>query len=104
MENKKPLNDLEDPEFTLEEARQWLHKVEDDAWLAESRAASLEFLLLNMFIALTKDRVLDGERLTQRLEAILPLVATQHRTGAVSLVKCLREILSDEAQNGYVLH
>lgn len=104
MENRKPRKLEEDPEFTLEEAEKWLSKVEDDAWATESRAGSLEVLLINMLIGLAEKNVLDGERLIQRLERALPLLNSPHRIGVEALLTQLRSLLSGEAPDVYVLH
>lgn len=108
MENDDTTNDLEDPEFTLEEAREWLTKVEDDAWVAGSRSAALEFIFCNLLVVLNTAKVIDGIAFTQRLQHMLPLLENSPQISAGMILDHLQEVFangtSGGSPGGYVLH
>jgi len=101
MENEK-LVDL--GPFTLDEAKDWLHKLEDEKWDAFSRAGALEFMLGNLLIELNKENVIAGLPFIQKLQALLPLQPEAYKTSAEQILGRLRLSLSNDDKDGYALH
>ena len=101
MENEKRI-DL--GPFTLEEAKDWLHRLEEEKWDAFSRSGALEFMLGNLLIELNKKKVIDGRPFIQKLQALLPLQPETVQISAALILERLRLSFSQEDQGGYALH
>lgn len=90
--------------FTLEEAKEWLLKVEDTAWCASSTSGALEFILGNLLLELDKAKMIDGMTFIQRLETLVPLLENTPQISANLILEQLRKNLSGKVRSGYVLH
>lgn len=90
--------------FTLEEAKEWLHQVEDTAWVAASTSGALEFILCNLLLELDKAKLIDGMAFIGRLEMGLPKLENTPQIAAKLILEQLRKNLSGKAPGGYVLH
>jgi len=90
--------------FTLEEAKDWLHRLEDEKWDAFSRAGALEFMLGNLLIELNRKKAIDGMLFIQKLQALLPLQPETVQTSAALILERLHLSFSQENQGGYALH
>ena len=93
--------------FTLEEAKEWLHKLEDDAWIAKSQAAALDFILGNLLVELDRSGVMDAKQFVGRLQKLVPLLESSPQISAKVMLDQLQATLADggsDGSGGYLLH
>ena len=90
--------------FTLEEAKEWLHHLEDTAWDASSRAGAVEFILGNLLLTLSKAKAIDGMAFIEGLQKALPMQSAPHQIHAEHMLAQLHSLFLGEVPGGYVLH
>jgi hypothetical protein len=101
MEKKKRI-DL--GPFTLDEAKELLLRLEDDLWVASSRAASVEFILGSLLLELNREGGLDGMAFTRKLQEQVQDQPMSCQVSAGLMLAQLQAAFSGGGQSGYVLH
>lgn len=89
--------------FTLEEAKEWLFRLEDIATIERDVAFGIRFALLNLFGALSASGLIDGTAFIATLRAHLPAIGQANlRLGAECVLADWERAL--RAPPGTVLH
>lgn len=92
------------PPLSLEEMNERLNLIEDNAWVAGSRSAALEFIVANLLIELDKRSVIDGPAFIALLETAVPELETPAQMSVTAIFEQLRKCVGGKAPYGYVLH
>ncbi len=98
MEDQKPRRPPpEIKPLTPDEQREWMCELEDIATEARNDVAALEFLFCNLFLALARRGVLEGDSLIAYLRDRTAVLDHPARTAAQRFLDSLRLQLADPA-------
>jgi hypothetical protein len=72
--------------FTLEEAKEWLHWLEDIATINRDRQYADRVLLINLVLELAAAGVVDGKALVSRMSNSIPQIEGENYKAAVQVL------------------
>lgn len=88
----------DDPEFTLEEAKEWLLIVEDNSAIARDLGFATRFVLANLLNKLSMLGILDVRQFLEELRQHIPLLEPHERVAAQVLIDALMPPSGEQEQ------
>lgn len=92
-------DDEEPGPLTLEEAKEWLLKVEDDATIARDKAYALEFVLGNLLTRMTEANMIDGRGFIAELLHTAQSIPERHI--ALATTSFLKDLLQTVGEHDW---